>query len=783
MAKEKKTKERPEKKPAKKAGGRRPRRWGGRLLRWLAHLSASGAGFAILGALAVVVMAGTPAGRMTLLRGFIVPVLSAGGVHVSWQKIETPDARHWHLTELKIAIPEAHVKLSVKDAAAEFDYHALLLGRLGVPGVTLKGISSGDAPPEALAAKTVFTALGVLDMAGQGTDLKISTKDVPLQLLAALGGFPVPENLGGTLNGDVSLVGDGVNVNGLTLALKDKRVQPVIRGKARSAEIGTVTLAGLYGPQGFDMNLKTEKLSAALLQLMDIGISSGTMGADIALKGTAEHPLLSGGFSYDERPHRRRAAIRLAGKIATENDIVTVDTALSQSGGKAGGALRLAVPLTGKLSAKLSGRLDLSFLRFVLDPFEHKLSGALTLDLAVSGDRAHPALNGTLAIAKGFYDNVVSGTTLSDINILLRASGQKIAIEKAQAGDGAKGRMSLSGAFDWADKPLTRTPVSLTFTAEHAQLLRRRDMSGSATGALRLAGTLKGMTLSGTLEVSPFTMSLDALKASSIPEIEVTDATPGARAEAGTDGRDMMALLPPVMTDVTINVSKQAYLRGMGVDAEVSGHVHVGGPLAQSDYSGSFKTVRGSCEVFGKKFVLQQGQVDFEGEAMSLNISALHHGQGVDTTATISGSMKKPALALTSVPAMPQDEILSNLLFGKSASTLTPFQAVRLAAAVQQMRGGGAGIFDPVGSVRDKLGLDSLSVGSDSTPDGQQGFSAGAGKYIGDKVYLEVQKTPDPTHPFEADVQVELTPHLNLKSGSGGPTGAGNIGLQWKKDY
>jgi translocation and assembly module TamB len=778
-----------------KAGPAGIRKWLRHAAHSLAHLLATGAGFAMLGIVLLVVVLGSLPGRHMLVRGFLMPVLSANGVVLDYKHLDTPDVRHWNLDDLTVTIPAAHLSVGVKQAKISLDYHAVLLGRLGISGVSLTGISTARVPA-ALTAKTSFTASGLVDVFGHGTDLKAAARDVPLDFIAVLGGFSLPEGLAATLNGDVAVLDETVHVDTLTLALRNTATQAVINGKTRSPDLGTVRLDGAYGPDGFDLHVQADKVSAVLAQMAGLGLSSGTMGADVFLKGTVEQPLLSGTFFYEESHRRKRPAVRVAGKLATQDNTVTLDSTFSETGGRNGGTVHLAVPLgkylayfmegKGKipLAAAITAKLDLSFLRFILDPFEHKLTGTLLLDMTASGDAENPALNGSLRIQKGYYDNIVSGTTLSDIDVSLLAKGQRVTIEKAAAGDGASGRLALLGDVDLSDKSLSRTPINLTFKADHAQLLRRRDMSGSATGSLTLAGTLKGMTLSGKLAVSPFNMSLDSLTAASIPEIEVTDMTPGAET-AAPQGGDILSALPPVKMDVTVVVANQAFLRGMGVDAEVGGHVAVGGTLAQSDYSGSFKTIRGSYEILGKKFVLQQGQVDFEGDAMLLNIVGVHHESGIDTTATLSGSLKKLSVALSSVPAMPQDEILSNLLFGKSASSITPFQAVRLAAAIQQMRGGGSGILDPVGTVRETLGLDNLSVGSETTADGQQGMTVGAGKYISDKVYLEVQKTPDPTRPFEADVQIELTPHLNLKSGAGGggAGGAGNIGLQWKKDY
>lgn len=69
------------------------------------------------------------------------------------------------------------------------------------------------------------------------------------------------------------------------------------------------------------------------------------------------------------------------------------------------------------------------------------------------------------------------------------------------------------------------------------------------------------------------------------------------------------------------------------------------------------------------------------------------------------------AISLTTAPELPQDEAISQLLFGKFVQDITPFQAVTLAQAVQQLRGQSSE-FDPLSSTRDMLGLDNLKVES-----------------------------------------------------------------------
>jgi len=59
----------------------------------------------------------------------------------------------------------------------------------------------------------------------------------------------------------------------------------------------------------------------------------------------------------------------------------------------------------------------------------------------------------------------------------------------------------------------------------------------------------------------------------------------------------------------------------------------------------------------------------------------------------------------------------------------------------------------------------------------------GVGKYINERVYLEVQKTPDPSQPWQGNITIDLLPNLKLESSTGGTSGVPGAALKWKNDY
>lgn len=140
----------------------------------------------------------------------------------------------------------------------------------------------------------------------------------------------------------------------------------------------------------------------------------------------------------------------------------------------------------------------------------------------------------------------------------------------------------------------------------------------------------------------------------------------------------------------------------------------------------------------------------------------------------VRGTAAEPEIELTSVPDLPDDEILAQVLFGRSASQLSAIEAAQLAAGVAALSGGGG--FDVFGNLREFAGLDRLSFGADASG----AMTIAGGRYISDDVFLELigGGVEGPA------VQVEWRPRRNLAvlsrlAGQGGT----RLAVRWRREF
>ena len=218
-------------------------------------------------------------------------------------------------------------------------------------------------------------------------------------------------------------------------------------------------------------------------------------------------------------------------------------------------------------------------------------------------------------------------------------------------------------------------------------------------------------------------------------------------------------------------------MRGRGLDSEWQGNLTVKGTTAVPRISGLLTARRGKFDIIGKSFALQNSTIRFlAGDRIDpvLGIRGVYQADDLTVIARLAGPASKPEVILESQPSLPEDEILSRVLFGKSKGRLSAAEAVQLAASVSELSGGGSGL-DILGSLRRFAGVDVLEVGA-----GDGGAQVKAGKYIADGVYVGAKQGSAPGS-SSVEVEVEVTPNISVNTESGQTDSS--VGVQFKWDY
>ncbi|MBB4210132.1 autotransporter secretion inner membrane protein TamB [Rhodothalassium salexigens DSM 2132] len=406
------------------------------------------------------------------------------------------------------------------------------------------------------------------------------------------------------------------------------------------------------------------------------------------------------------------------------------------------------------------------------------LAGDLAVDLALSGSLADPRLDGSARLGAGRFETATTGTVLTDLDARLTLAGRSVRLDRLEAGDGGDGRVEAHGHVDLtADGGM---PAEASVTLERATLVRMDDVQSTASGQLSLVKDNGRARLSGDLAID----NLDFVIADTLPagvvtlDVEEINTPVALRDPAAVE--DTAAPPLPVDLDLTITAPNQLFVRGKGLEAEWRSDLTVTGSAETPIVRGVATLVRGNFEFAGKVFDLTRGRISFDGREQIdpiLDLVAVYSESDLTARITISGPASAPRLALSSTPTLPEDEILSRVLFGTSVTELSPFEALQLAQAVAALtQSGGAGFMD---TTRRGLGLDRLALGSASEEDGGATTVTG-GKYLTDNIYVEL--TTSASGDSTGRVEVDITPTLSLATELRSNLD-NNLSIRWSWDY
>ena len=434
------------------------------------------------------------------------------------------------------------------------------------------------------------------------------------------------------------------------------------------------------------------------------------------------------------------------------------------------------------MDVRIDGAVDLAMLNPLLAAQGRNVRGRLDLSLDVADSPSTPRPGGTVRLANGDFQDSSLGMHLSGIAASVRFDGETIQLDRFE-GKAGQGTISGTGTVGI----MGTQAVDLSVRANNARVLSSDLITALADANLTLRGTLNGdLTLAGTVLARTTNIQIPEKLPPSIAVLPVRNAgTAPAKPPPPSP-------VPNIALNLTLDAPNQVYVRGRGLDAELGGRVVFAGTAAVPSPQGAIHLRRGTFSLAGQSLNLTEGTIDFAGGPLtdpSLKLVATVGNANLTSTLTISGYVRDPKIALSSVPDMPQDEILSQLLFHTAKTRLNPFQLAQIAAALASLSGTGPSIGDPLGGVRSALGLDQLSVGSNASG----GAALQAGRYVAPGVRIGATQSATGTG-SQATVQIDLAKGLKLETtlGSGsasatpGVAGSSNgtgVGLTYQFEY
>lgn len=573
---------------------------------------------------------------------------------------------------------------------------------------------------------------------------------------------------------------------GVPLALASPTSLRIIDGRVSlpetviSAGSGRVAVSGTIGER-LDLTANIQSLPASLAAPFAPELApEGTISGTVTVGGSTSAPVADYRLDWQGAAVAQTRGLGLAPLGITlngrfENQNVTIESGISGGGIglSAGGSVSLE---SGPgLSIRLQGNVPLSAANGQLSPLGLVAEGSANVNLTIGGTAGTPEITGTISTSGARVVDVRRNLAIEQIATTVNLTGNRAEIGSLTGNFASGGRISANGFIDIASPGL---PAELTINLDQAVYVDGNTVTSTADGRLTLTGQLlNGPTLAGTINLSRTSITLSESQPASLQALDIQhrNAPPAVlrqqRDQQPAEGRASSA---PIVLDLTISSPNQTFVRGRGIDAELGGTIALTGTAAAPVVSGAFELRRGRMQILTRRLEITEATITFGGDLVPLlDLEATTNSGNATIIIRLTGLASNPQVSFTSTPALPQDEILAQLIFGQSLSRLSPLQIAQLADAAAQLAGGrGTSLFQ---SLRSTLGIDDLDISTDETG----GTSISAGKYLNERTYIELQQSG--TGGARAIINLDIGRGLKLKGEAGGE-GAGG-GIFYEKEY
>ena len=560
---------------------------------------------------------------------------------------------------------------------------------------------------------------------------------------------------------------------------------------------GRLAVSGVVDPAASDLTLDIAGLPLALVDAFAPGTGlEGTLQAKARATGALANPKLQATYAANglriKRPETALLpALAIQGSASMADRQASVDARVSAGRAASLGIKGRAALAQNTASVQISGTADLAPFSPALGLALRNVTGTLRPDLTLNIANGAVTGSGTIALSNATLSLPASGLRLSGGEALMSLQGDTLQLQRLNFQTARNGSISATGTVRL--DPAQGFPVDLAVTAQKALVANRPDLLATASANVRIAGSsLSGFDVSGPVTIDRAEISIGGSQAAAYPTVAVREIN-------GTAKTGSVAAPPPppppptpvgpqppaangVRLDLVVNAPQAVFVRGRGLNAEVGGRFTITGDPSAPAVLGNLTLRRGDFNLVGHRLNFTRGNVSLVNATAIdplLDFAATTTVQGTTIEVDITGTARAPKIELTSSPALPQDEAMALLLFGKPAAGLSPFELLSAAQALAELTGqtpAGGGF---LAKLRGGLGLDQLSInsggGSGTTT------SVEGGRYVAPGVYVGARQGAS-ADSSRGVVEIEVLDHVKIE-GDIGADSSGKVGVKMEWDY
>jgi translocation and assembly module TamB len=556
----------------------------------------------------------------------------------------------------------------------------------------------------------------------------------------------------------------------------------------------------------------------------------GRINVNFDLSGTADKPTFKGDLSFEEGYVGSIKYQEVYSWFDYRDDQFSVDFFLNFNGEDSltlKGNLPLHFSLTDTLDIINSEKsIDLA-IRSESIPIElflyhlnviPEVSGTLLCDFSLKNTLIDPTIRGHLQLKDGVLRSPYWGIDYHDIELNIVASDDMFLLEKFQIFS-TEGNVNAAGQIQIDYKKTDDKIVysSLNLQADNFFLVKHKDFEIQISSDIKYQMKQGKPRVSGYIDVNKSNFYLPTVidRAGYVTESsnEIKPALVEARerklrllnpqknltvVKAQRDTLQVPGFLDLLEGNVEIRITRNTWIRNPQLRLELGGNIDL--IMNNGEYlpKGSVNIVRGQYDLYGRRFTVLQGKVDFQGSRdinppIFLEAEYIYRTVGREKRSLIlkvSGDLEFPVITFfDSNNEISQDDALSIILYGRKKDELS----FGTQSDMADMNGGSTVAMGMVSnlvsdrlarSFGDDLQLDVIEV---NATDNWQKANFVVGKYITEDIFVTYkrefgQSQDNNLYPETISLEYEIQKNLYLQMIHGKPQDSG-YDLLFKFDW
>jgi autotransporter translocation and assembly factor TamB len=507
-----------------------------------------------------------------------------------------------------------------------------------------------------------------------------------------------PWQLGGPGEAVINYGAETIRVVGLTFVRDQERVEAS----------GLLAFAGAE-PSNLQVRFQGVQVGDVYAMAAGVPIVTGVASGDVAVRGLLANPDVTGridvaGGQVADVPYTRARA-----DVTFRDKRLSLDARIEEPTGSAF-TVTGAVPVNaeaGALDVRVqSPAMSLGLLQAFTSHLGH-VQGQANVDVHATGQLDAPSLTGRVGIKGGSFLVTATGVTYRDLNADIEFAGQRAVTRQFAVTDDDGHLLTMTAGADVFVSGKDRA-FEVEIEARSLQVIQNDLGDVEVDLQIRAEGGLAAPRLTGRIALDQGRLEVDeilrrvtpASRAPSelrpgLPQATTVAAEAAAAAIAEAEKAAEKGLFSRAAMDLDIVIPDALVLRGQDVRAGSGSmalgnlNLTIGGnldlnksPGARPTIQGSLGVVRGFYEFQGRRFDVTRGSaVSFRGPDPanpSLNVTGERNVQGVIARVQVTGTLRRPRLALSSDPSLDEGDVLSLIVFNQPINQLGEAEQVDL---------------------------------------------------------------------------------------------------------